>query len=336
MGLLEGLRTGASVAGQWQQAGRDAEDRERLRKRRSEEDEIQKAGLDAAKEALAEAQASAKAQQPSTIGPNPAAAIESEMGMRPVPPSAPPAAEAIPVAPPGSGAAPSGESLSMTDVSGQSSGLVGPAANEQNFPPPPGSTIPPGTPMPSMAQMRAGGEPAAAGTVQPAAIGMRRQPTRSQLDAQNAVLMAQSRKALELGRSDLALQYHQHGMAIRDRLRGEALDQAEQQYRTTGDVNAFVPVFNRFIANGTSIESIAKSDAGYAIKGKTDDGKAFSQNVTGRQMDQYLEFMRDPRAARAMEAKRADELRKAQIDASAAAETERVKVVPAGSTVVDT
>lgn len=129
----------------------------------------------------------------------------------------------------------------------------------------------------------------------------------SQLDQANAALMAQSRKALEMGRPDLALQYHQEGMKVRDQLRQQAFDHAMTRYRASGDPNAFVQMFNKYVDNGIDVERIEPRGDKWVIRGQA-EGKAFEQEMARDEMEGFIKFAADPRAARAMEAERAQAL----------------------------
>lgn len=291
-----------------EQAKWDREERERLRKERADEESIRLAGRWAAANAMAEFQRTNPGATPGGDGGNP-------LGMQRVPtakaePTAAPTAEAIPiqrVAPAGS------EALAMTDVNGQPSGPVGPAANEQNFPPPPGSTIPPGARIPSAEEMRISGAPqnAQPSAAPSSAVGMRRVPTRQQAETMYSAMMAQVDKATQLGRSDWALKTYLTAVPLGEKLRTQALDEAEQEYSATGDINAYVPVLNKFLGPGvgrqTVIDQIKKTDAGFEIKGKAGD-KAFTQSLSPREMTYYLEKVRDPNTARALIAKHAETL----------------------------
>jgi hypothetical protein len=319
-GWLEGLRTGASVASIYKQNKRadkdqdwEDESRDEIRRRRKEDEEIRNAGM----EAIGDSQASPPpAALPVATPTQPPAAME-------------PVATATPIAPLGSGATPSGESLSMEPVAGGPVSQQPMASSAEPTPPPPtppppGSTIPQGT-MPTQANMAhqdavsgiapTGAQPA------PAQAGMRPMAQRNDMEIINQRLMAQSRKAAELGRTDLALQLHTQGMGMRDQLRTVALDEAEQRFRLSKDPNEFTEVFNRYIPNGTTIKSLTKDGDGYLAKLANDKGETRDQPMSAQDMNQYLQYMRDPKVARALEAKHAEtlsqqrnDLRKAQIE----------------------
>lgn len=347
MGWLEGLQVGAGLVNSYKANARADEEqaarrtiRERQNRKLAEDDEIRRAGQDALKsmEPQAPMQAPGQAAMPME-------AVAEPVGQPQEQPQGPPVAQATPVAPQGSGVQ-SEESLSMEPVQG--SGQAMPAYEEpRNHPPPPGSTIPEGTRIPSMAEMRVGGgqqpgqQPAQPGqpAQQPGQPGspMPAQATRGDADRVNASMMAQMRKAIELGRLSDALQIHAQSMPLRDALRTDALDEAEQKFRTSGDVAEFVPVFNKYVSMGTQIKSLTKEkDGSYKMVGRTDEGKGFEQNLSPKQMDDYLEYMRSPKAARAMEAKRAQDLATAATKQREQAQKDRYQNVPAGGTLVDT
>lgn len=139
--------------------------------------------------------------------------------------------------------------------------------------------------------------------------GMRPVQSRGALEKLGATLMAQTEKAIQIGRPDLALQYHVDGMKVREQLRSEAFDKADAAFRVSQDPNVWVGFFNRYVGDSFKLDGIQKAEGGgYVISGRNFDGERFNQPMSDQQVAQYVQFIRDPKAARAMEVKQAETL----------------------------
>lgn len=121
--------------------------------------------------------------------------------------------------------------------------------------------------------------------------------------------------ALKLGRPDLASGYYQQMMQNRDALLSRANERAERIYRTTGNIGGYVDTYNKYVADGTSIDAYkANQDGSYSFTVNA-GGQAREVNVPREKIGDYLLALRDPKRMSELEAKRAEILLKAQADA---------------------
>lgn len=162
-----------------------------------------------------------------------------------------------------------------------------------------------------------------------AAIAMPKAQRPDDYAAMNRSLKAMSDKAAQLGRADLALDYHIKGMKVRDQLRQRAADATLAQYEATGDVGVFVPFVNDYMPGDVRFDSIAKDGEGYVLSGNK-GGQPFQTRMKAPEVKSFIDFVTNPDTARALEAKRAEQLYQIRVEQAKKGPT----VVPAGSTAV--
>lgn len=152
------------------------------------------------------------------------------------------------------------------------------------------------------------------------------------LDGYNAA----HRKAIELGRPDIAEQAFIKTASLRHQTRSDALTKAMGNYQMTGDFNAFVPFFNRYAQNGEFVKAIEKVPGqdgkgdGYRIVGSRADGTPLpSEPLTEDALMGRFQWIVSPEGAMAAEARYRQELnaklRDAQIDTAKQVAVERAK-----------
>lgn len=123
-------------------------------------------------------------------------------------------------------------------------------------------------------------------------------------------------KSLSLGRPDLATGYYNQMTQSRDALLAQANDRAERVYRSTGgNVSGFIDAYNRYVADGKTIDTFKRNDDGshtFTINDGT--GKTRDVNVPKEKLSEYLIALRDPKRIAEIEQKRAEILFKARAD----------------------
>jgi hypothetical protein len=116
-------------------------------------------------------------------------------------------------------------------------------------------------------------------------------------------LEARTTTALQRGRLDLGLQSFNQEFALRTQLRNQALDEADAQYKLTGDLNAYVRPYNDYVRDGTKIMSLRQNPDGSVTAGwSTADGQAGEKVVPKAEVSGMLATLRDPVAMRKLEA----------------------------------
>lgn len=165
--------------------------------------------------------------------------------------------------------------------------------------------------------------------IAPGAIAMPKAQRPDDYAAMNRSLKAMSDKAAQLGRADLALDYHIKGMKVRDVLRQRAADATRAQYEATGDVGVFVPFVNDYMPGDVRIDSIAKDGEGYVLSGNK-GGQPFQTRMKAPEVKSFIDFVTNPDTARALEAKRAEQLYQIRVEQAKKGPT----VVAPGSTAV--
>lgn len=123
--------------------------------------------------------------------------------------------------------------------------------------------------------------------------------------------------ALKLNRPDLATGYFNQMTQARDVLLANANERAERVYRSTGgNISGFVDSYNKYVADGQTIDEFKRNDDGshtFAINDGTGKTRAFT--VPKEKLGEYLTALRDPKRIAEIEQKRAEILFKAQTDA---------------------
>jgi len=304
-GLVQGFQVGDAARARRVQEGRQAEsdqwareDRARLTRDRSIEDQIRAAG--------AEALGMGATEQPMPVAPD-----ASGVSIEPVPapragagPAERSAAPHIVGSPEERMVAPEGPALGPPER--MKAGALGLESNVG-----PGQTE------------RAG----PAGAPGAPAIGMPKAQRPDDYAAMNRTLKAMSDKAAELGRADLALDYHVKGMKLRDQLRQKASDTARSQYEATGDVGVFVPFINEFMPGDVRLSGIAKEGEGYVLTGEK-GGQPFRTQMKAGDLKDFIGQVTDPNVQRALEAKRAEQFNQLRLEQVKKGPT----VIPPGST----
>lgn len=124
--------------------------------------------------------------------------------------------------------------------------------------------------------------------------------------------------ALRMNRPDLAQGYYQQMTQNRDALLSAANQRAERVYRATGNISGYVDVYNRFLADGQSIDAFTAMPDGSHKFTINDGGKTRDVVVPKDKLGDYLLALRDPKRVAEIEQKRAELLFKAQADAQEA------------------
>lgn len=124
--------------------------------------------------------------------------------------------------------------------------------------------------------------------------------------------------ALRMNRPDLAQGYYQQMTQNRDALLSVANQRAERVYRATGNISGYVDVYNRFLADGQSIDAFTAMPDGSHKFTINDGGKTRDVVVPKDKLGDYLLALRDPKRVAEIEQKRAELLFKAQADAQEA------------------
>lgn len=148
-------------------------------------------------------------------------------------------------------------------------------------------------------------------------------------------------KAIEIGRPDLAKDYHDAGFQIRDRMFKENLTGAQRAYQLTGDIGGFVSVYNDAIDDDANIEGYEKTPQGTFILNINDAGNKMQREVSQDDIQRMVMEFSDPAyryaAERDAQAKRNnktfetdEEIRKSQ-----GQEAAKVHNVPQGGRLVN-
>lgn len=125
--------------------------------------------------------------------------------------------------------------------------------------------------------------------------------------------------AIKMNRPDLATGYFNQMNQNRETLMARANDRAERVYRTTGNISGYVNTYNRYVADGNTIDEFKRNDDGSHVF-KVNDGTGKTRDVTipKERISEYLLALRDPKRIAELEAKRAEILFKAQADSQEA------------------
>lgn len=168
--------------------------------------------------------------------------------------------------------------------------------------------------------------PAGPAPQQPA---MPRAQAPDELSAANRSLKAMSDKAAQLGRADLALDYHIKGMKVREQLRQRAADNARMQYEATGDVGVYRDFINDYMPGDVRFSAITKDGDGYTLAGEK-AGQPFQTRMKPEELRSFIGQVTNPDVQRALEAKRAEQLYQIRVEQAKKGPT----VVAPGSTAV--
>lgn len=178
--------------------------------------------------------------------------------------------------------------------------------------------------------------PAPAGQApQQAAPGMPRARTMDDLVAINRGLRARSDVYAKGGDFNNALRYQIEGMKVREQLRQHAADQARTQYEAAGDVRAFIPFINDYVPGDLRLSDIKQEGDGYLLEGQM-AGKPFQTRMKPEDLRNFIGFATNPDSARALEAKRAEELNKHRMAMDLEEQKNRFQKAGPGDTIVDT
>jgi len=135
-----------------------------------------------------------------------------------------------------------------------------------------------------------------------------------------AITKGMYESALKLNRPDLAAGYYAQMNKARDELLAHANDRADKVYRATGgNISGFVDTYNKYVADGNTIDAFQRNDDGshtFSINDGT--GKTRDINVPKEKISEYLLALRDPKRIAELEQRRAEILFKASADAQEA------------------
>lgn len=125
--------------------------------------------------------------------------------------------------------------------------------------------------------------------------------------------------AIKMNRPDLATGYFNQMNQNREALMARANDRADRIYRSTGNISGYVDAYNRYVADGNTIDEFKRNDDGSHVF-KVNDGTGKTRDVTvpKERISEYLLALRDPKRVAELEAKRAEILFKAHADAQEA------------------
>lgn len=125
--------------------------------------------------------------------------------------------------------------------------------------------------------------------------------------------------AVRLNRPDLATGYYNQMTQNRDALLARATDRADRVYRSTGNISGFVDSYNRYVADGQTIDQFKRNEDGsYTFTINDGKGSTRDTSVSKERLPEYLMALRDPKRIADIEAKRAEILFKAQADSQEA------------------
>ena len=125
--------------------------------------------------------------------------------------------------------------------------------------------------------------------------------------------------AIKMNRPDLATGYFNQMNQNREALMARANDRAERVFRSTGNISGYVDTYNRYVADGQTVDEFKRNDDGsHVFKVNDGTGKTQEIRVSKEQLPEYLMALRDPKRIAEIEAKRAEILFKARADAQEA------------------
>jgi hypothetical protein len=125
--------------------------------------------------------------------------------------------------------------------------------------------------------------------------------------------------AIRLKRPDLATGYYNQMTQNRDALLARANERADRVYRSTGNISGFVDAYNRYVADGLTIDQFKRNtDGSHVFTVNDGTGKTRDVAVPKERVSEYLMALRDPKRIGELEAKRAEILFKSQADAQEA------------------
>lgn len=125
--------------------------------------------------------------------------------------------------------------------------------------------------------------------------------------------------AIKMNRPDLATGYFNQMNQNREALMARANDRAERVFRSTGNISGYVDTYNRYVADGQTVDEFKRNDDGsHVFKVNDGTGKTQEIRVSKEQLPEYLMALRDPKRIAEIEARRAEILFKAQADSQEA------------------
>jgi len=125
--------------------------------------------------------------------------------------------------------------------------------------------------------------------------------------------------AIKMNRPDLATGYYNQMNQNREALMSRSNDRAERIYRSTGNISGYVDTYNRYVADGNTIDEFRRNDDGsHTFKVNDGTGKTRDVTVPKERIAEYLLALRDPKRIADLEARRAEILFKAQADSQEA------------------
>ncbi len=125
--------------------------------------------------------------------------------------------------------------------------------------------------------------------------------------------------AVKMNRPDLATGYFNQMNQNREALMARANDRAERVFRSTGNISGYVDTYNRYVADGQTVDEFKRNDDGsHVFKVNDGTGKTQEVRVSKEQLPEYLMALRDPKRIAEIEARRAEILFKAQADSQEA------------------
>lgn len=133
-------------------------------------------------------------------------------------------------------------------------------------------------------------------------------------EKQFAITKGMYETAVRLGRPDLAAGYYQQMMQSRDGLLSRANDRADRVFRTTGNISGYVDNYNKYFADGQTIDETKKNpDGSHTFTINDGTGQTRDVSVPKEKMPEYLQALRDPKILQQMEQQRAKSAFDAQL-----------------------
>lgn len=112
--------------------------------------------------------------------------------------------------------------------------------------------------------------------------------------------------SIKLNRPDLATGYYNQMTQNRDALLARSNDRADRVFRATGNISGFVDGYNRYVADGRTIDEFKRNDDGsYLFKINDGTGKTQDVPVSKERVPEYLMALRDPNRIAEIERARA-------------------------------
>lgn len=129
--------------------------------------------------------------------------------------------------------------------------------------------------------------------------------------------------AAKRGDIDSFTQAFNKAAEVRGIIRSNLREQADREHVLSGgkDFSPYVRIFSEMVDDGTTLEAITNQNGSYTLKGTGRDGKPFEHHVKdASEMRGLVNQLFDPSAMRQLEAQRAQEVWKANLDTAKAIE----------------